>query len=175
MPQEKVIDVINDEICKVGVCPSKVLFGKAAHVNAPKGGEVGAVVYVDEPELAFHTAFHLKERLRFGTYQLLLDESSSPNVNFKAIVDYHPANTLDMIVEEWQKVATEVFEQERIFVSAFFYMRGSDIYIGGNANTTMVGNVETWKKVLKKVVRRMNHHQEIFVIDPTFRENKQVV
>lgn len=171
----EVIETINNEICNIGVVPSMVLYGKAVFPEAPEGGEVGGIVYVDEPELAFHSAFSLKERLRHGTYELVLNESSLPNVTFKVMVDYHPDNTLDIIVKRWQKMAQNLHKTERIFVSAFFYERNGSIYISGNANTIMVGNVEKWKVVLKEIVRRMNLHDDVFILKPLFNEIKEIV
>lgn len=171
----EIIEILNNEICNIGVVPHLVVYGKAVYPDAPDGGLDGGVVHVDERELAFHTAFSLKERLRHGTYALVMNESSLPNVSFQAVVDYNPANKLDVIVNRWQKIARSLHRRERIFVSAFFYERNGNIYICGNANTIMVGNVERWKKVLNDTVRRMNCFEDGFVIKPTLNIIKEIV
>lgn len=170
--KEEVLEIVNEEICGVGVCPTKVFFGRAVYPDAPIGGEVGAIVYVDEPKLAFHTAFALKERLRVGTYQILLDESSLPNVNFKVMLNYNPEVSLDMMAHLWQKAAQSVFEQEHIFVSAFFHKHNMSIFICGNANTIMVGNIDRWKDALMAVISLVTIHRGVRLGSPTFGKNR---
>lgn len=149
-----------------------------------KNMEPGVLFNCENPDEAFQLAHSQKKRLRFGSYNVLLDETSFPNVTFSLYFEDEMDCDIHLmeVACQWKKAAEKVFLKERIFVGATVYLKdnGYHVYVMGNANPNMVGNVDKWQECLKKVIARVEeklylsaHHKTLFVRSDVNKLEKQ--
>ena len=158
--------LLSAELASFGIFPLRTIAGKAVHPKAEDGGEVGMVAFFDKGDISSLPAF--KPRLRRGTYGPAQGDSGIKNFTFRTMVDYNPDNTLDQVVNIWQKEARRLFERERIWVSALFFKRNTNLYISGNNHPELSTDVSVWNAAVKSIVRKINASGEIFIMRPLF-------
>lgn len=157
---------VSSEFASFGTFPLRTVVGKAVYPKAPEGGESGLVAFFKTKEIYSLPAF--KPRLCPGTYGPALDEVCTENFTFRAMVDYNPENTFEQVVNTWQKEARRLFDREKVWVSALFFKRDTNIYIAGNTHPELAKDVLTWMGAVKKLVQNINVLGEIFIMRPIF-------
>lgn len=160
LSEKDVIKAAAEMVRATGVDDFDLVYAEAVHCGNPSKIEQGVAVYIKDDELAFRSALALKSDLRQGTYLVILNGASFPNVSFLSVVDNKDASVSELVLA-WQKSAALIFDSKRIFVSAFVF-KDSEGYVNviGNANPDMVFNINQWEASVFDIVFNLNENSE---------------
>ena len=170
MAENDVLAAAEIKVKAAGAKDYDLYYGEAVHWEKPDEVQQGAVVHVDDDDLAFRAALQLKDWLHHGTYLVVLNEMSLPNVTFRSSVKTKGA-TIAETANAWKKYAGQLLDEERLFVSAFVFRdTDGEIAVIGNANPDMVLDVNKWQKIAETIVDLFNQKSEIALCRPIFTE-----
>lgn len=170
MTEKDVIAEAANKLNAAGARNYDLFYGEAVHWQNPNKVEQGAVVHIDDDDLAFRSALELKEWLRHGTYLVVLNESSYPNVTFRTAVLSRDVS-ISKTASAWKEYACRLWEEERLFVSAFMFKdTDGEVAIIGNANPDMVVDMDKWQKTAVDIVNLFNKHSDIALCESIFME-----
>lgn len=171
----KLSETIAQDLIDAGICPDSLLPGIAvyeeARVSAPgfeTVAEHGVVMMFKDDEEARRVAFHLKPRLRLGTFTVKLNDYARKTESFSTHFVYNQdgIDTVEKGASAWKALSEKVKEKTGVFVAACLFEAPIGVRVFGGTNSEQTFDMAQWENAVIQIIREAED-----IAYPKFTEN----
>lgn len=154
-------EAVAKDLIVAGICPDALVPGIAVYEEAKSLApgfetvvERGVVMMFKDDEEAKKAAFHLKPRLRLGTFTVKLNEYAQETKSFSTHFVYNQDghDTVEKGASAWKALVEKTKEKSGVFVAACLFEAPIGIRVVGGANSEQT-DMRLWENAVIQVVK----------------------